>query len=123
MIGLGKEILFHSFTVLIQFSLVFDQQFSFEYFHNCSDHKVITRSMFRLTGMNVIGKMRPGLKVDCLLSRRLHPVCGRLKRDHGPPVLKHLKLWVCIRPVMVPCLEPIEEMSIRDCSRDRTFTF
>ena len=27
---------------------------SFEYFYKCSDHKVITRSMFGLTGMNVV---------------------------------------------------------------------
>ena len=60
-IGLGKEIFFDSFSVLIQLSLVFDQQFSFEYFYNCSDHKVITRSMFGLTGINVVKVEKRGL--------------------------------------------------------------
>ena len=55
--AIGKEIFFDSYTVLIQLSLVFDQQFAFEYFYNCSDHKAITkitRSMFGLTGMSVV---------------------------------------------------------------------
>ena len=67
-IGLGKEILFHLSTVLIQFLINFDQQFSFEYFYNCSDHKVISRSVFRLTGMNVLKKRALAYKWN---------VCGR----------------------------------------------
>ena len=87
-IGLGKEIFFDSFSVLIQLSLVFDQHFSFEYFHNCSDHRVITRSMFGLTGIDVVKveKTRPCLKVGRLRSRRVHPICSRLKRDSGAPL-------------------------------------
>ena len=57
-IGLG------SYTVVINF----DQQFSFEYFYNCSDHKVISRSVFRLTGMNVLKKRALAYKWN---------VCGR----------------------------------------------
>ena len=56
--------IYGSYTVVINF----DQQFSFEYFYNCSDHKVISRSVFRLTGMNVLKKRALAYKWN---------VCGR----------------------------------------------
>ena len=88
-LGLGKEIFFDSFSVLIQFSIVFDEKFAFQYFHKCSDHKGKTKIisiMFGLICMNVVKveKTHPCLKVGSLRSRRPHTVYSRMKRPVAP---------------------------------------
>ena len=78
-------------TVLIQLSLVLDQQFAFEYFYNCSDHKAITKitmSIFGLTCMNVgqVEKTSPCLIVGCLRRDGCTPI------EHRPVALRYTEV-------------------------------
>ena len=62
--GLPKETFF-------DFPMVFDQQLAFDYFLNQSDHRgmpKLTRSMFRITGMNVVKVEKNALLLEIGLS-------------------------------------------------------